>query len=210
MVDLDTCRKLRRNFETSSWALWSDRFPRRGCVEADPDELVEFIENNVDKLQPEVVFLGLNPSTKEQEQHDGRYTNFHSPKLQHRDVDLRISVEENGFVGAYMTDLTTKPTPNSDEIDKDDVEVQSLIRQFEILGRDDYHVICFGRRVSNLLKDLWGVSHKELDHDVWSFSSPIDQINAQFYSVYHYSQPDGTYTDKLRNQLRHLQNCDLL
>lgn len=210
MVDLQTCRAVRERFETASWALWSDRFPKRGCVEEDPAELVQFIEDNRHRLKRDVVFLGLNPSTDSQEEEEGMYTNFHSPKLQHRDVDLRIVIEENDLEGAYMTDVTTKPTPDSGEISDEDIDIDDLIEQFEILDRDAFDIVCFGRRVFNLLKGRWSIPHEELKHNIWSFSSPVDQVDADFYSVYHYSQPDGRYTDKLRIQLRYLQSTELL
>lgn len=210
MVTLETCRELRDGFETASWALWSDRFPKRGCVEEKPDELVQFIEDSRHRLKPDVVFLGLNPSTKTQEEVGGMYTNFHSPKLQHRDVDLRIAIEENDLERAYMTDITTKPTADSGDISEEDIDSGALIEQFEIMDSDEFDVICFGRRVFNLLKDRWSTSHEELKHNIWSFASPVDQVDAEFYSVYHYSQPDGRYTDKLRTQLRYLQSSELL
>lgn len=209
MVDIETCRELRDKFNISSWAIWSDRFPKRGCVEEYPDNLVEFIEDKVDELRPEVVFLGLNPSTDTQEEQEGRYTNFHSPSLEHRDGDLRITVEESRFTGAYMTDLSAEPTPDSGEIGSDDIDILPLNDQFELLGEDHFRVICFGRKVFELLKGHWDISHEELEESIRWFRPPVEKWTADFYSVYHYSQPDGSYTEKLRDQLEHLQTSEL-
>lgn len=209
MVDIETCQKLRDEYNTSSWAVWSDRFPKRGCIEENPDELVDFLEDKANELRPDVVFLALNPSTDTQEEQEGRYTNFHSPSLEHRDVDLRIAIEESGLTGGYMTDLSAEPTPNAEGIGPEDIEIQALHDQFKLLGEGHFRVICFGRRVFNLLKSQWDISHKELDESIWWFRGPFEEWTADFYSVYHYSQQDGSYTEKLRDQLDHIQTSKL-
>lgn len=204
MSDTIDLEGIREGFTTSSWALWSDRYPKRGCIEEDPGELIDYIEGRTESLRPEVVFLGLNPSTKAQSEAPGTYSNFHSPSLAHRDCDLRIIAEETGLEGSYMTDLSEKATPDSSEIDASSIDTGELMDQLERLGQDHYHLICFGRSTYNLLRKACCGSDEGLDESIETFSFTDRGIMSDVYSVYHYSQQDGQYTEALRDQLAYL------
>lgn len=200
-IDLD---QLRKGFATSSWALWSDRYPKRGCIEEDSTELIDYIEERTESLRPEVVFLGLNPSTEALSEAPETYSNFHSPSLAHRDSDLRIIVEETGLEGSYMTDISEKATPDSSEIDATSIDTEQLMEQLEWLDQEHYHLICFGRTTYNLLRRAYSANDEELAESMRTFSFTDRGSAADVYSVYHYSQQDGQYTEALRDQLAYL------
>ena len=202
-MDVDTLEILKREYPTSSWALWSAEFPEGGCIEEDPAALYEFIKESRDQLRPSVVLLSLNPSTELPTD----YQNFHSTEPKHRNDQFRDLVEEADLEGAYMSDLVERIVdPDSGNVDPTDADVENLFEQLDLLEQDSYHICCFHEKVYQTLLDYCGSASRELDHDIRAFQSEQDGTQIACYRVWFHANwgANKDKVEELRQQLQFL------
>ena len=146
----------------------------------------DFFLNNIEKLRPNVVFLGLNRSGK-LEKDRAAFENFHAPG--HRgDAQLRSLIQDQelkNLNGAYMTDLSEVIETDSKKvlIDSYASGIQ-FERQLALLGQDEYTVIVFGKDALMSLLTYYRIDSRGVGSD-------CIQINGNFQlnvcGVYHYS-----------------------
>lgn len=202
--DLDA---LRTRFEGSSWAIWSEEFPRTDCPESDPERWTEFVQSHREELTPNVVFLSLNPSSEQ----PGNFRNFHSPKRKHYDDRLKTFIQEDrleALHGGYMTDLVMDEVDSdSNQITPEAADVERFLDQLEFLGADQYHVISFSGKAFKALNEYFETSsHRSMPHDIRSFSVVWNGIRVHVYRVWFFGNW-GANADKipeLRCQLAYL------
>ena len=129
----------------ASWAVWEDAFPDGDCVEKQPERLVEFVQDRVEVLTPDIVLMGLNRS----DDLPAPYANFHAPTRKHYDYRLKEFIQDGGLhrlQGAYMTDLVDEIDPDSHSVQVRDDDAAVLLEQLRLLGESEYHVVCFGNK----------------------------------------------------------------
>lgn len=202
MVNQETLDRLRDDFPTSSWAIWSDNFPKRTSIEAANAgaKFADFIEDHASKLRPDIVFLGLNPSTEE----PGNFTNFHSVEARHQDAWLRVFIEEAGLDGAYMTDLSCKVEGQAADVTFDGDPTDYLGKQLERIDEESYDVICFGRKTYRAARSPSATDVEDMKHGIEKCHTELRGHQVTLYSVYHFSQFNPDYLEKLRDQLEYL------
>lgn len=141
-----------------SWALWSSRFGEKDSLETDLKAIEGFLRQEVGRLKPNVVFLGLNRSHSRRKAaktippHPVKCSNFHNPR--HRG-DAFLCKEISGcleLLGGFMTDLSMVLESNSKKVGEPSIEDVANFRSTlkKLRGRP-IHVICFGHRVFNAL-----------------------------------------------------------
>lgn len=158
MISEGVMKTLREEYPRTSWAIWSEDFPRRGCIEEDSERFVGYVQSQRHRLRPDLVFLGLNPSTDA----PSDFANFHSPSLRHADRDLRIVVEESGLEGGFMTDCSDTVEPRGERLDLESEFLQTFFAQLKTLPGAEYTVVCFGRRVFDEIRSAVKSSAEEL------------------------------------------------
>jgi hypothetical protein len=204
-MDTSVLEKLKDEYQTSSWALWSSDFPEDGCIEGDPAEFYEYIKRNRNQLRPSVVLLSLNPST----QLPSDYQNFHSTDPKHRNDQFRDLVEEAGLEGAYMTDLVERIVDaNSGNVDPTPADVENLFEQLDLLDQETYHILCFHEKVFQTLMEYYDSRSRELDHDIRAFRGVQNGVRLECYRVWFHANW-GANRDKipaLREQLKFLSS----
>ena len=204
-MDIRTLETLKDCYPTSSWALWSSKFPEEGCSEEDPAELFEFIKSNRDQLRPSIILLSLNPSTEL----PSNYQNFHSTAPKHRNGQFRDLVENAGLEGAYMTDLVERIVEyNSAKVEPTSGDVNNLLEQLEILDQENYYLICFHEKVFQTLRKAFSARSRKLRHNVRGFTAVQDEYRLECYRVWFHANW-GANKDKvpeLREQLRFLSS----
>lgn len=204
-MDLSTLERLKNEYPTSSWALWSSDYPEDGCIEETPAQFYEFVKRNRDQLRPSIVLLSLNPST----QLPSDYQNFHSTDPKHRNDQFRDLVENAGLEGAYMTDLVERVVdPNSGNVDPTPDDVENLLRQLDLLDQETYHILCFHEKVFQTLMDYCDSRARELAHDIRAFRGVQDGVRLECYRVWFHANW-GANRDKipaLREQLTFLSS----
>lgn len=207
-ISKDKLKELKEKHPTSSWAIWSEGFPEEGCIEegieSDKDIIYNFIKRNRKNLNPSVVLLSLNPS---QEIPRKPFSNFHYPKEIYprtRDGVLKKSIQKNNLEelkGAFMTDLSKKVTPNSEEISIDDVNWDEFMKKLDILGEDEYYIVCLGIGVHEFFKKC--LDEKEGLSLPEGCPVSVDGLELNHYGIYHYSQGHGK---GCKEQLKYLNN----
>lgn len=206
-VPLATLRQLREQFPGSSWALWSEDYPDDGCIEHQPQQLVEFIESNRSRLNPEVVFVSLNPSSDLPTD----YANFHSPSWKHYDERIKEFVQENdleNLTGGYMTDIVPDVAdPNSANVTPDTADVDRLYTQLSILDRSEYYVICFTGKTFEALRSTFGAEVQQHQHSIESFTASLEEIPLHVYRVWFYGLY-GVHQEKVAELERQLAYLD--
>lgn len=202
-MDDSTLEQISRNHSTASWAIWSESFPRRDSVEAldDKNRLVEFVKKRSEDLRPDLILVGLNPSTEKPRM----YSNFHSIKARHQDAWLRVFVEESDLEGAYMTDISGGVHQRGEDVSFNNEPIQEFSEQLHRLGPDSFDIICWGRKAYNFLKQYSTGPESELKHSIFKTPVEIENIAATVYSVYHYSQVNPDNLETLREQLQFLE-----
>jgi hypothetical protein len=98
-------RTLRERYaHRSSWALWREQRPGRNTADG-IDDLTIFDEANNpwDNLNPQFIFVGLNPANDEATVE--RFSMFHSRRQGAQDYRLRYALRGTAFWGGYCTDV---------------------------------------------------------------------------------------------------------
>lgn len=97
---------LERHSGYASWALWADRGPD-ATPKAGVGDLSVFDQERhpdlLETLNPDVVFLGLNASSREMGSQP--WANFHDPSPRANDFKIRYALAGTPFHGAYLTDV---------------------------------------------------------------------------------------------------------
>lgn len=206
-MDEQTISEVAERFPWASWAVWDDSFPDGNCVEQQPKKLVEFICNHAARLTPDIVLLGLNRA----DDLGKPFQNFHAPTRKHYDYRLKAFIQDGGLDrlhGGYITDLVDDVNPDSTEVEVTDSDVAVLLEQFEVLGTDEYHVICFGNKPFDGLVRFFEADIRTEAPEIKRASVDLDGLRLQLYRVWFYGLY-GIYQDKvdtLERQLRHINN----
>ena len=204
-MEVGTLATLKDEYPTSSWALWSSKFPDEGCIEEDPAAFYDFIKRNREQLRPSIVLLSLNPSTKL----PSDYQNFHSTEPKHRNDQFRDLVEEADLDGGYMTDLVERIVDaDSGNVDPTPDDVENFLGQLNILDQGSYHIFCFHEKVYQTLLEFCGSASRELPHDIRAFRSDHEGVQLECYRVWFHANW-GANRDKvaeLQHQLTFLSS----
>lgn len=201
-MDVQTLESLKNQYPTSSWALWSPRFPDKGCIEDNPQQLFDFISQQREALRPSIVLLSLNPSTHL----PSSFQNFHSTDSQHRNDKFRDYVVQAELEGAYMTDLVERVNPDSNAVEVTDDDVQNFLDQLKLLDQDHYYVICFLNDAFTALRDTFDSKERNYPHNIKGFSTVWNGSKLDCFKVYFHANW-GVNQDKTPDeQLTYLSN----
>jgi hypothetical protein len=154
----------------SSWAVWqtvgTDEKPKAHVGDRtvlDPETNPELL--NV--LNPEVVMVGLNASSREG---DGEaWANFHDGDSRANDFKIRFAFEGTPFWGAYMTDVFVNfPETDSRKVmahvkanpDAVAEQLDRLARELQSLGTTDPLLIAFGGLANDLIRQTLGDKYR--------------------------------------------------
>lgn len=157
MITRDRFDNLKERYsEFSSWALWVHPEPgepitaRMGDLSAlDPDVNSRLLE----ELNPEVVLLGLNASSRGAEMEREPWRNFHDASGNAKDYKIRFAFRDTPYWGAYMTDVFVDlPETDSRKVarwraenpDKVAEQLRRLESELDALGSVDPLIVVFG------------------------------------------------------------------
>lgn len=205
MIDRKTVTRIRDTYPWASWAVWDEAFPDGDCVEANPEQLAQFILERRDRLTPDVVLLGLNRSGDLA----GPFTNFHAPTRQHYDYRLKEFIQDGGLArlhGGYMTDLVDEVDPDAASVTVTDDDADVFLDQLRLLDQSDYHILCFGNKPFQGLSDYFDAEPAEQDHELLYAQTTVDGMVLHLYRVWFYGLygANQAKVDVLETQLRHL------
>ena len=128
--------------EVASWAVW------------DKDNInnLKIIDEKIDKLKDDIVFVGLNFSRETPDWEN--WKNFHCDSF--ADKRLRDLLSGTKYEGAYMTDLI-KNYHNADpeeaiknfKLDeaKRKIDIDFLFKEIDLLGKENIEMYLFGKDV---------------------------------------------------------------
>ena len=163
MITQSTYEQLKHTFGyTSSWALWSDGdgvHPKSGISDMKPFHVSEKVL--LEKLNPNYIFVGLNPAAHNVDPDTEPWQAFHSADIKRlQEYKLRYALKGTKYWGAFMTDLLPNIIETNANKALSDIDVQDwkkaindLKRIIEILKQDGNPiVIAFGNRVYNTLR----------------------------------------------------------
>ncbi len=200
-----TLAEIAAQYPWASWGVWDDEFPDGDCVEKQPDQLVEFVQNHAEVLTPDIVLMGLNRSGDL----PAPYSNFHAPTRKHYDYRLKEFIQDGGLnrlQGAYMTDLVDGVEPDSLNVEVSDDDAVVLLEQLRLLGESEYHVVCFGNKPFDGLVDYFHAGVTSHSPDLKRATIEIDGLTLYLYRVWFYGLY-GANQDKvgvLKQQLHEL------
>lgn len=161
--------KLRAKHGTySSWAVWARRDSSER-VKAHIDDL-SVLDPDVDPgvldvLRPDVVFLGLNASSRGKEIEPEPWRNFHDSSRYARDYRIRDALVGTEYWGAFLTDVIERfPETSSGlvlrHLRSHPEEVaehgRRLAEKLDDLGTDDPLLVAFGRATHRLAQQALG------------------------------------------------------
>lgn len=157
MISKEIYEQIRKEHGShSSWALWADVVdtPKSGV-----SDLRVFDDKVYEKLNPNYVFVGLNPSVQDVKPED--WCNFHSRDTKRQnDYKLRFALKGTKFWGSYMTDLKSpiKET-DSNKVSVSEDDVNSFMVEISLLGTKPV-LIALGSKVYKAL-----TKHKNLPNE---------------------------------------------
>lgn len=198
-------------FATSSWAIWTDEFNKKGCKEGMPGQPKKYFYENRSILKNNIILLGLNPSGNSDNinpKADKEYwsmRNFHT--IGHKgDLCLKETVKDkklDNIWGAYMTDLSDEINTFADKVVITDGHIKKFNKKLSILGAENFYVISFkedkvfspifnffqskGVKIKSNNCGKVIIKDKETEIFVKEFSVCLDKKYIVFYSVLHYS-----------------------
>lgn len=185
-MDIDVYQELTKT-NKNAWAYWDNDF------DEDLSENFSFKKHG-EILAPQVIFLGLNPSNKLE------YPNFHHPN--HKN-DRKLMDEIQGdslqdpklpaIAGGFMTDLVADKTEaDSSEVQVDKNDPTTLKEKLDLLGQEEYHIICFGKKTYNAMSS-WLLGEEEYLEGQYFFTNKQSEITRDItlYSVTHYAYRFG-------------------
>ncbi|MFL6230347.1 MAG: hypothetical protein ACJ741_16365 [Pyrinomonadaceae bacterium] len=196
-------------FTSASWAIWSNEFNQLNCLEAQPQNILPFILRNTDRLNPAVVFLGLNRSRSGASY---SFQNFHA--MRHTgDFTLKRYIQEGNPVnlrGGFMTDINARDvSPTGSDVAVSVEDVEHFKEQFQVLDQSSFKVICFGNQAFSALVNGLGCERKELlclDASVLMLRSRLLGRTLDIFRVWHYSNRgyNSKNVAELKQQLAYL------
>ena len=118
--------------KSASWAVWAEegKTPKSNI-----SDLSIFNDNRIIKiLNPNYVFVGLNPSIQDVDK--DIWHNFHSKDTKRQnDYKLRYALKNTKFWGAYLTDLASNvKETNSNKVFVSDKNVKKFKEEIALLG----------------------------------------------------------------------------
>jgi len=181
----------------NAWAIWDEKFsekekPRRQRFE----EVAEY-------LNPNVIFLGLNPS---KDLFENNLINFHSGSS--NDKKLKKAVQGDNkddavcpnLLGGFMTDIVVdESVADSTYIVVKDRDTKRLEEKLNILGQKEYHLICFGNKAYNAVQS-WLLQEKEDASGILYGQQKELDLDINIYRVVHFAAT--VKTEKFINQLK--------
>ena len=204
MLEKKQYDKLKQEFGTSaSWAIW--QMP--GVSPKSNMEDVSMFDNEsiLDRLNPAVVFVGLNPSGV----HDGfmdesrPWCFFHSSNPRGHDYKLRYALINTDFWGGYITDLFKDVL----EVDSDKLDeylkkhpeiiaanVKTFLHELSLLHKDTL-IVALGDRVYNYLVRFIGAGYRIIKIKHYSYRiGKEDYRRDALKALCKYSlSPDGSF-----------------
>jgi len=177
----------------NAWAIWED----------ESMDLPGLSRPEISKyLKPGIIFLGLNPSKSLK-----TIRNFHSNSVGDKRLkeaiqngDLESAALKN-LVGGFMTDLTDTVESDSSKVDLKEHSFHKFEQILQVLGEDQYHIICFGGKTYETAKN-WLLNQKAVDKDVLSCETGKMPYVITLYKVMHYSYRYGE--NKVGEQLNRI------
>lgn len=118
--------------KSASWAVWKDE---GNTPKSNISDLSVFNDKEIyKKLNPNYVFVGLNPSV--QDTTEEIWHNFHSPDTKRQnDYKLRYALKNTKFWGAYLTDLVSNvEETNSNKVFVSDKNIKKFKEEIALLG----------------------------------------------------------------------------
>lgn len=133
--------------KSASWAIWKEE---GNTPKSNIDNLSVFNDKEIyKKLNPNYVFVGLNPSV--QDTNNEIWRNFHSPDTKRQnDYKLRYALKNTKFWGAYITDLNGIKETNSNKVSVSATDVRSFKEEIALLGTKPV-LVALGDKVYNAL-----------------------------------------------------------
>jgi hypothetical protein len=192
--------------KVSSWAIWNK--------ENQTD--VEYIKSNIDKLNPSIVFVGLNWGGSEIKKIINKnewdklieWKNFHSPSR--GDKNLMEILNNTRYEGAYMTDLfknmMTKDAGDFYQkikdriITKDDIQkqIEIFIEEMESLHTQNIEMYLFGNDTKKYF-DKYIVGN-----NLWK----LKKIITFCQKIDHFSPQNTRFKKKVKEQLRLVKSTE--
>lgn len=201
-----------QHFASTSWALWSDQFDAAGCVEANRAQILPFMQEHIQQLRTEVVFLGLNRSQGNLVEDFHPFFNFHT--VPHRgDRTLKDYLQNHhlaNLTGGYMTDLNSiEVNANGNQVNADRNDFNIFTQQLNILASRTFTIVCFGGRVFRQLLGFLNLKQSDaagLPHNILHVRTVWNQIQLDIHRVHHYSDRGYNHYHvlQLAAQLGHL------
>ena len=148
MLNLDIYNQIKKRYSKSaSWAIWKEE---GSTPKSNIADLSVFNDKEIyKKLNPNYVFVGLNPSV--QDTNNETWRNFHSPDTKRQnDYKLRYALKNTKFWGAYITDLNGTKETNSNKVSVSATDVHSFKEEIALLGTKPV-LIALGNKVYNAL-----------------------------------------------------------
>ena len=177
----------------SSWAVWATRQEWESSKAGMGDASILDPEMNTalfDTLNPNVVFLGLNASSRDVNPEP--WGNFHDGSPRAQDYKTRYALAETPLWGAYMTDVfvglhETDSAKVGLFIRDNPIDVRRQItrlkEEFRDLGVDKPLLIAFGDKVYDVVAQLLGDTYtiEKMTH----YSAPIklDDLRQQALEI---------------------------
>lgn len=205
-MDSKTITMVAERYPWASWAVWDDAFPDSGCVEEQPEGLVEFIQEHAEILTPDIVLMGLNRS----DDLPAPFSNFHAPTRTHYDYRLKECIQDgelDRLQGAYMTDLVDEIDPDSHNIKVRDDDAAVLLEQLCLLGESEFHAVCFGNKPFDGLIEYFNVDVSTLPSDMRRATVETEGLTLHLYQVWFYGLY-GANQDKVAVFKRQLQGLN--
>lgn len=201
-----------QNYVAASWALWSENFNNPGCLEANRQNILPFMQQNLQQLKTDTILLGLNRAPGVLGAAFQPFHNFHG--VPHRgDRTLKHYIQDNNLanlVGAYMTDLNSVVVnANGNQVNADLNDLQIIMQQLAILRGDFFTVICFGTKSFQLLLGLLNLNQadaNQLQHNILHIETVRDAMHLNIFRVWHYTDRGYNHLNvlQLAAQLAHL------
>lgn len=189
----------------SSWAIWPDE---------EVESYREFFIENISRLNPNVIFLGLNRfgGKKNRSGNEGiaDCSNFH--KRGHRgDAFHKNEIPRlEKLSGGFMTDIVSEIESFSSKVVSNQEEIDRFIDTLVKFNKEEITIICFGDKCYKFLNDrlIEGTKSKQENIGLLHHRTSYKNVNLNIYRVWHYSNW-GKFEDKLvqlREQLCEINN----
>lgn len=141
----------------ASWAIWDKK------IKGKNNDIPQVVEENVNKLKGNIVFVGLNFGNEKEEWKNCKdWQNFHGEK---RLIDLLSATR---FEGAYMTDIIKNHHDSKAGNVKNDLKnnkinidanIDFFFKEIESLKANNIEMYLFGENVEDIFKS-YIISHK--------------------------------------------------